>query len=399
MPELPEVETVVRGLRALLPGRRIVSVRLGKTDFMDDPGALAAGLPGTRIAEVRRHGKFIVMRLEVPRNADADSHLIVHLGMTGQLVVQRAGEPAAAHTHAFFALDDGRELRYTDPRRFGRIALFSEKQFASTLARLGADPLEVSEAAFCCLLAGRRARIKALLLDQRFLRGMGNIYADESLWRAKLHPARQAARLRSGDIHRLLEAMRHILNEAIRLRGSSVSDYVDANGERGEYQLRHRVYDRQGKSCFRCGATIRRILVAGRSSYFCPRCQPAPRARPEKKSATHHLRELRVEVEPPYSKASEQLPRSRTPDRLQPMTFWQAIRDLRRRGKIARQWRASDLMPHLSETFSPRTIRTVPANQSVSRDGKVKGDYVKRGREAQAFRVGDGLYELIDDPS
>lgn len=269
MPELPEVETVVRGLRARLPGRRIVSVRLGKTDFMDDPDALAAALPGARIVEVRRHGKYILLRL------DAAAYLVVHLGMTGQLRVPRAAEPVMAHTHAFFVLDDGRELRYTDPRRFGRIALFSDAQFAATLGRLGADPLEVSEAEFRRLLAGRRARVKALLLDQHFLRGIGNIYADESLWRAKIHPARVAAQLRGDQMHRLCETMRHILKEAIRLRGSSVSDYVDANGEPGAYQMRHCVYDREGKRCFRCGTAIRRILVAGRSSYFCPRCQRA----------------------------------------------------------------------------------------------------------------------------
>ncbi len=279
MPELPEVETVVRGLRRLLPGRRIVSVRLGKTDFMDDPAALTSELPGARFADVRRHGKFIFAQLEAAANGDASSYLLVHLGMTGRLVVQGAESPAAPHTHAFFVLDDGRELRYTDPRRFGRIALFSGAQFASTLARLGAEPLEVSEAEFRRLLTGRRAMLKALLLDQRFLRGIGNIYADESLWRAKLHPARLGARLGSADAHRLLEAIRHILRAAIRLGGSSISDFVDANGAPGEFQLRHRVYDREGKGCFLCAAKIRRIIVAGRSSYFCPRCQPAPKKR------------------------------------------------------------------------------------------------------------------------
>ncbi|MBI1737926.1 MAG: hypothetical protein HYR58_01600, partial [Acidobacteria bacterium] len=129
------------------------------------------------------------------------------------------------------------------------------------------------------LLAGRRAMIKALLLDQHFLRGIGNIYADESLWRARLHPARLGARLSFADAHRLLEAIRHVLRAAIRLGGSSISDFVDANGLPGEFQMRHRVYDREGKGCFRCGAAIRRIIVAGRSSYFCPRCQPAPKPR------------------------------------------------------------------------------------------------------------------------
>jgi len=277
MPELPEVETVVRGLSALLPGRRIVSVRLGKTDFMDDPDALTAGLPGTRFASIQRRGKFILAQLEAAANGGASSYLVVHLGMTGRLVVQGSEAPVLPHTHAFFVLDDGRELRYVDPRRFGRIALFSGAQFASAFARLGAEPLEISEVDFRRLLAGRRARIKALLLDQHFLRGIGNIYADESLWRAKLHPARLGARIGSAEAHRLLESIRRVLREAIRLGGSSISDFVNASGLPGEFQIRHRVYDREGKSCFRCGAKIRRSIVAGRSSYFCPRCQRTPR--------------------------------------------------------------------------------------------------------------------------
>ncbi|MCL5286549.1 MAG: bifunctional DNA-formamidopyrimidine glycosylase/DNA-(apurinic or apyrimidinic site) lyase [Acidobacteria bacterium] len=279
MPELPEVETVVRGLRPVLPGRRIASVRLGKTDFIDDPAALERELPGCRIADVQRRGKYIVLPLERDARGDNSPLLIVHLGMTGRLAVQAAVAPAAAHTHAYFTLDDGRELRFTDPRRFGRIALFSAAQFAAAFARLGAEPLEVSEVDFRRLLAGRRARIKALLLDQRFLRGIGNIYADESLWRAQLHPMRLGASLSFADAHRLLEAIRHILRAAIRLGGSSISDFVDANGLPGEFQMRHRAYDREGKGCFRCGARIRRIIVTGRSSYFCPRCQPTPRLR------------------------------------------------------------------------------------------------------------------------
>jgi formamidopyrimidine-DNA glycosylase len=279
MPELPEVETVVRGLRPALVGRKIVSVRLGKTDFIDHPEALVARLPGCRIADVRRHGKLIMLRLERAESGARPGHLLIHLGMTGQLVTRRAAEPPAPHTHVFLQMDDGRELRYTDIRRFGRFALVAEPQIEPVFARLGADPLEVSEAEFRRLLAGRRAMIKALLLDQRVLRGLGNIYTDESLWRAKIHPRRRAERLGGGEVHRLLEAVRRILREAIRLRGSSVSNYVDANGERGEFQLRHRIYDREGKGCFRCGALVRRSIVAGRSSYFCPRCQPAPRRR------------------------------------------------------------------------------------------------------------------------
>ena len=204
-------------------------------------------------------------------------HLIIHLGMTGQLTVRHPGDPVAAHTHVFFALDDGRELRYTDIRRFGRILLVPESLMAEFQGRLGTEPLEISLEEFCGNLGSRRARIKALLLNQSVLRGMGNIYADESLFRARMHPARIAANLTHTQLASLHRAVREILADAIRLRGSSISDYVDSDGNRGEFQMRHRVYRREGKPCVRCGEKIRRMIVAGRSSYFCPSCQPAPR--------------------------------------------------------------------------------------------------------------------------
>jgi formamidopyrimidine-DNA glycosylase len=279
MPELPEVETVARGLQAPLLGRRIVGTRFGKTDFIEEPAALGERLPGSRIAEVRRHGKFLVLRLENGGGSGAGFSLLVHLGMTGQLTARRPEEPVPAHTHAIFELDDGNELRYTDIRRFGRILLAPEGRVAELLGRLGLDPLEITEADLGRRLAGRRARIKALLLDQRVLRGMGNIYTDESLWRARIHPARHAANLKPREVARLRRALRAVLGEAIRLRGSSISDYVDARGLPGEFQRRHRVYQREGKRCTRCGARIRRMIVAGRSSYFCPSCQRAPRLR------------------------------------------------------------------------------------------------------------------------
>jgi formamidopyrimidine-DNA glycosylase len=278
MPELPEVETVVRGLRLTLPGRRIMSVRLGKTDFIDDPAAVERELPGKKIAAVRRVGKYLLFDLELANGSPAESSLMVHLGMTGRLVTCAPEAPVAPHTHAFFALDDGRELRYTDVRRFGRIAILADGGHESALGALGLEPLEVTEEQFAEKLRGRRARIKSLLLDQHVLRGIGNIYADESLWRARIHPMRLAANLSAKEVRALHRAVQAVLNEAIRFRGSSVSDYVDAEGERGSFQQRHRVYQRHGKKCSRCGTTIRRIIVAGRSSHFCPRCQRAPRA-------------------------------------------------------------------------------------------------------------------------
>lgn len=280
MPELPEVETVVRGLRASLPGRSVVEVRFGKTDFVEDPAAIAARLPGMRISDVKRLGKFISIGLEGgAATRPGRSRLVIHLGMTGQLTLPRSSESVAPHTHGFFVLDDGRELRYTDIRRFGRMLLVPEESLAEFEGELGQEPLEIGADEFCRQFGSRRARLKALLLDQRLLRGIGNIYADESLFRAHLHPARIAEKLTKKELLALHRAVREVLEDAIRLRGSSISDYVDSEGNRGEFQLRHRVYQREGKPCFRCRAKIRRIIVAGRSSHFCPRCQPAPRNR------------------------------------------------------------------------------------------------------------------------
>src|SRR5258708_5181364 len=260
MPELPEVETVARGLRQAILGRRIISVSLGKTDFIDDPAALEEHLPGRRIEAVERYGKFMLLRLSavnretsVVANGDAaPASLIVHLGMTGQIAPSPAGQPLEKHTHVCMLLDDGRELRYTDARRFGRIAYLTKASLAGELTGFGADPLEVSKEEFADRICGRRARIKELLLDQSVLRGVDNIYADARLWK-------------------------YILRKAIVLRGSSISDFLDGEGEPGEYQRSHRAYGREGKGCYRCKTPVRRAIVAGRSSYFCPRCQPSPR--------------------------------------------------------------------------------------------------------------------------
>jgi formamidopyrimidine-DNA glycosylase len=285
MPELPEVETVARGLRQAILGRRILSVTLGKTDFIDDPAALEQHLPGRQIEAVERYGKFMLLRLSalsgenrVATNGDAaPASLLVHLGMTGQLAPRPAGQPLEKHTHVCLLLDDGRELRYTDARRFGRIAYLTKELLAEELTGFGADPLEVSKEEFANRICGRRARIKALLLDQGVLRGVGNIYADESLWKAKIHPAQLGANLSRKQIHTLRRALQDILRKAIVLRGSSISDFLDAEGKPGEYQRHHRAYGREGKNCYRCKTLIRRAIVAGRSSYFCPRCQPSPR--------------------------------------------------------------------------------------------------------------------------
>ena len=285
MPELPEVETVARGLQKSVAGRRILSVRLGKTDFIDDPAALEQQLPGRQIEKVERYGKFMLLRLSARTDAVADSEngdveaasLLVHLGMTGQLAPYAAAQPSAKHTHVWFGLDDGRELRYTDPRRFGRIAYLSGALLADELTAFGADPLLVSDEEFTSRIRSRNAQIKALLLDQSVLRGVGNIYADESLWRAKIHPMRRGTELSTKQAQVLRRVLQDVLRKAILARGSSISDFLDAEGQPGEYQRHHRAYGREGKRCYRCGAAIRRVIVAGRSSYFCPKCQPAPR--------------------------------------------------------------------------------------------------------------------------
>jgi len=287
MPELPEVETVARGLQISVAGRRIVSVTLRKTDFMDDPDTIEREVPGTLIVRVERFGKFMLLRLVRDRAAsereaklitsEASSQaLLVHLGMTGNLAPHFAEQPLDKHTHATFVLDDGRELRYTDARRFGRMAYLAGETLAAELLRFGADPLEVTAEGFAKRIKGSRARIKALLLDQTVLRGVGNIYADESLWSAGIHPAKSGAKLKRKELARLWQALQRILRKAIQMRGSSISDFVDAEGQPGDYQQHHRAYGREGKKCFRCGRAIKRIIVAGRSSHFCPACQRAP---------------------------------------------------------------------------------------------------------------------------
>jgi formamidopyrimidine-DNA glycosylase len=302
VPELPEVETVARGLRRSILGRKIVSVRLGKTDFIDDPVALEQHLPGRQIEAVERYGKFMLLRLSGVSDAEGGSangdsspaSLLVHLGMTGNLAPYAAAQPYEKHTHVCLELDDGRELRYTDPRRFGRMAYLAEASLAEELTPFGADPLEVGREEFATRIQERRARIKALLLDQSVLRGVGNIYADESLWRAKIHPARLGAQLTRKQADTLRKMLREVLLKAIQHRGSSISDFLDADGEPGEYQQHHRAYGREGKRCYRCGTLIRRIIVAGRSSHFCPKCQRAPRGRGRREKP--HIRNRKAPI-------------------------------------------------------------------------------------------------------
>jgi formamidopyrimidine-DNA glycosylase len=262
VPELPEVETVTRSIAPLV-GRRIVSAEFRCLRVLrgGDPDDMAARLHGKKIAGVKRYGKFILVSLQ------GGGYLVIHLGMTGRLLL---GGPTGKHTHAILTLDRG-VLLYDDSRQFG--CLQYSQEFPARVAKLGPEPLEVPFNDFAAALRRRKTRIKALLLNQAFLRGIGNIYADEALFRAGIHPLALASRIRSDRVRRLYDAITAVLTEAIAAGGSSISDYVDAQGRKGFFQFSHRVYQRTGEPCVKCGTPIRRLLVAQRSSHFCPQCQ------------------------------------------------------------------------------------------------------------------------------
>ena len=294
MPELPEVETIARGLAHRVTGDVIQSVWLGsKPEPLKSPASeIVSTLESKRITSVRRVGKHIVFDLETtpggrgvssrvrksakksktpgprkPATPSTNAQWIVHLGMTGRVLVCEPIEDIAKHTHAVLQLSSGRELRFVDPRRFGRLSVTHGFQAA------GFEPLEVELERFVELFRRRKTPIKSALLNQKLLSGVGNIYADESLFRAAIRPKRRAASLKSEDLRRLYLSVQEVLKEAIALGGSSVSDYVDADGEEGFFQLQHRVYGREGEPCLICKTPIKRIVIAGRSSHYCPKCQ------------------------------------------------------------------------------------------------------------------------------
>ena len=281
MPELPEVETIARGLASRVSGDVIESVWLGqKPEPLKSPAReIAAALEHSRITTVRRMGKHIVFDLEpngkgkVRRpKAEAgqtQAQWIVHLGMTGRLQVCEPQAEILKHTHAILKLASGRELRFVDPRRFGRLSVAGAGGFDAG----GIEPLEADLDRFLVLFRGRKTPIKSALLNQKLLRGVGNIYADESLFRAGIRPRRRASAITREQLARLLSSVKEVLREAIALGGSSISDYVDADGEEGFFQLQHRVYGREGEPCLVCKTPVKRIVMAGRSSHYCPKCQ------------------------------------------------------------------------------------------------------------------------------
>jgi formamidopyrimidine-DNA glycosylase len=288
MPELPEVETIARGLASRVTGDVIESVWLGsKPEPLKSPASeIVATLESKRIGAVHRVGKHIVFDLENGGRASspdlrksrqksskasaplsARAQWIVHLGMTGRMLVCNPDQALEKHTHAVAKLASGRELRFVDPRRFGRLSV------AHGFEAAGSEPLEVQLDAFIALFRGRKTPIKSALLNQKLLRGVGNIYADESLFRSGVRPRRRAASLTRKELALLYAAVQQVLKEAIALGGSSVSDYVDADGEEGFFQLQHRVYGREGEPCLVCKTPIKRVVIAGRSSHYCPNCQ------------------------------------------------------------------------------------------------------------------------------
>jgi formamidopyrimidine-DNA glycosylase len=274
MPELPEVETIARGVDERLRGDSIVEAWFGShtQPFKNPPVEQAAGLEGRVILGVRRVGKHIVCDLGDPGSNISTAQWIVHLGMTGRLLVTTPDGPVAPHTHARLTLASGREMRFVDPRRFGRLE-FRALASANAFTGPGSEPTTITPEDFAQLFRGRKLAIKAALLNQTLLHGVGNIYADESLFRAGIRPRRMAGRIKRAELARLHTALQEVLQHAIALGGSSVSDYVDANGVRGFFQLEHRVYLRTGQPCLVCGTPIQRILLAGRGTHFCPVCQ------------------------------------------------------------------------------------------------------------------------------
>jgi formamidopyrimidine-DNA glycosylase len=273
MPELPEVETIVADLRPHLTGRTIVSCELPFPTIVrhPEPEVFIDAVAGMHIAGMRRRGKFIFIDLS------GDQLLVVHLGMTGQLRIVDATAPLEKHTHAIFKLEDGRHLRYRDPRRFGRLLLGTEESLLASkkLPRLGPEPIDPGFAAdeLYRRLRKRKTSLKAVLLDQGAIAGVGNIYADESLHRAKLRPDRLAGGLSRKSVQRLHQSLRDSLQTAISNRGSSVDTYRDAWGEMGGQQEKLLVYGRAGEPCFTCGRPLTMIRLAGRSTVFCRRCQ------------------------------------------------------------------------------------------------------------------------------
>jgi len=279
MPELPEVETIANGVNERVAGARIAAVwTSGKPQTFKSPESeIIETLTGKRIERVRRVGKSIVLDLKQGPGSRAqgsgkskdndEAQFLVHLGMTGRLLVSSPEVPLPPHTHAILSLADGREIRFADPRRFGRLSIVHDHEGP------GVEPTTVTSEEFSKLFKGRKLAIKAALLNQSILHGVGNIYADESLFRSGIRPRKQAGKLTRAELDRLHKALQQVLTRAIKLGGSSVSDYVDAEGRSGYFQIEHKVYGHGGEPCSTCGMVLKKIVVGGRTTVYCPHCQ------------------------------------------------------------------------------------------------------------------------------
>ncbi len=274
MPELPEVETVVRDLRPHVVGRTIVgaTVRWRRTIALPSAREFAARIRGSRIVALTRRGKFLVFRLRPRGRSESAQFLLVHLRMTGGFSIDAPGAPRDKHVRVIVTLDDGREVRFRDTRKFGRMWLVDDP--ARVTGKLGPEPLELSAKEFAARFAKRRGHLKPLLLDQTFLAGLGNIYVDESLWYARLHPLRAAETLTRAERARLYRAIQRVLTRAIAVGGTSIDVmYKRVNGASGGFQDSLRAFDREKRPCRRCGTPIVKTVVGQRGTHYCPTCQ------------------------------------------------------------------------------------------------------------------------------
>lgn len=267
MPELPEVETIVRNLTSKLMRKEVSSFKLIFPGLLRNREEILEKLIGKKIVCIRRRGKLVLI------DFDAGLTLIFHLKMTGQFLLCRSQEALDKHTHfILFFKNNNRELRFRDVRKFGFIQCFHTSEL-SILDSLGPEPLEINFSQFRSLFKGRKARLKSLILNQNFIAGIGNIYADEILFEAKIHPLTSVSLLKEKELKRLWVAIRRILRKALEYRGSSIRNFRDADGREGKFQDYHKVYGKKSYPCPRCGEKIERLFVGGRSSFFCPQCQ------------------------------------------------------------------------------------------------------------------------------
>lgn len=270
MPELPEVQTIVDGLKKTILGKKIKSIHIDSSRiFSQNPTSFKKGLKGKKIRDIKRRGKFIII------NFSQNQSLLIHLGMTGGIFYSRKNHPQKKHDHLIMEFADGTQIRYHDPRKFGKVKRLNSSKIdkISEIAKLGPEVFEISPREFVEILRKRKGRIKTALLNQKVLAGLGNIYSDEALFDAKIHPLTKADKLKEKRLLKLHQSIQKILKKAIKTGGSSMNDYLKIDGEKGLFQFQHKVYGREGKPCKICKAKIKRIRISQRSSFFCPRCQ------------------------------------------------------------------------------------------------------------------------------